>query len=89
MVRWALLLFLVSGSAGAEEPLWTEGARGGLPANAPINMQSFVKLAAKLGQGIDDPHRHAPHACVKGSEKAARPPANNGHVNEIHAKRMG
>jgi serine protease Do len=54
MLKWALLLFLGSaGVARGEEPLWSEGtARGGLPSNAPINMQSFVKLASKLGPAV-------------------------------------
>ncbi|HZS41303.1 MAG TPA: Do family serine endopeptidase [Polyangia bacterium] len=56
---WAPLLivcagsFIALGAARAEEPLWTEGSsRGGLPANAPINMQSFVKLARTLGPSV-------------------------------------
>jgi serine protease Do len=50
---------------GAENKLWNEGpSRGALPSNAPINIQSFTKLARTLGpavvnvvaiQGGDDP----------------------------------
>jgi serine protease Do len=49
-----LLLALVCGTAfAAEAPLYTEGAHaGGLPANAPINLQSFVKLARALGPAV-------------------------------------
>jgi serine protease Do len=37
----------------AEEPLWTEGtSKAAIAANAPINMQSFVKLARTLGPAI-------------------------------------
>ena len=57
MTRWVLCaLFLASAPAvalGADEPLWTEGTgKGGLAANAPINMQSFVKLASRLGPAV-------------------------------------
>src|SRR5438132_13886327 len=49
-----LLLALLCGTAfAAEAPLYTEGAHGGgLPANAPINLQSFVKLARSLGPAV-------------------------------------
>jgi serine protease Do len=37
----------------AEEQLWTDGSgKGGLAANAPINMQSFIKLARTLGPAV-------------------------------------
>ena len=37
----------------AEGPLFTEGAaKGGLPANAPINLSSFVKLARSLSPAV-------------------------------------
>jgi serine protease Do len=39
--------------AAAEEPLWSEGpSRGALAANAPINMQSFIRLARTLGPAV-------------------------------------
>src|SRR5437773_1154886 len=39
--------------ARKEEPLWSEGAsKAALPKNAPINMQSFVKLAGTLGPAV-------------------------------------
>jgi serine protease Do len=43
----------LSAVAAAAEPLWNEApAKGGLPANAPINIQSFVKLARTLGPAV-------------------------------------
>jgi serine protease Do len=37
----------------AEEPLWSEGpSKGALAPNAPINMQSFIKLARTLGPAV-------------------------------------
>ena len=43
----------VRSAAAAEAPLWTEGAgHGGLAANAPINLQSFAKLARTLGPAV-------------------------------------
>jgi serine protease Do len=37
----------------AEEPLWTEGpSRAALKADAPINIQSFIKLARTMGPAV-------------------------------------
>jgi serine protease Do len=48
-----LLLALVCGTAfAAETPLFSEGHGVGLPANAPINLQSFVKLARSLSPAV-------------------------------------
>jgi serine protease Do len=48
-----LLLLLCGTAFAAEQPLFTEGAHpAGLPANAPINLQSFVKLARALGPAV-------------------------------------
>jgi serine protease Do len=48
-----LSLLVVAGQVRAEEPLWTEGpSRAALPANAPINIQSFIKLARTLGPAV-------------------------------------
>jgi serine protease Do len=55
IVPGALAALLVLGPAVArgEEPLWSEGSsKAALPANAPINMQSFVKLARTLGPAV-------------------------------------
>ncbi|HEY1587352.1 MAG TPA: hypothetical protein VGH63_16765, partial [Polyangia bacterium] len=55
IVPGALAALLVLGLAVAhgEEPLWSEGSsKAALPANAPINMQSFVKLARTLGPAV-------------------------------------
>ena len=57
MPRLALAVILVaafvSTSSRAEGPLWSEGtSKAALPANAPINMQSFVKLARTLGPAV-------------------------------------
>ena len=49
----AALVAVAPAARGAEEPLWTEGpSKAALPANAPINMQSFVKLARTLGPAV-------------------------------------
>src|SRR5438270_431783 len=32
--------------------LWTDGGRGGIAANSPVTMQSFVKLARSLGPAV-------------------------------------
>jgi serine protease Do len=53
----ALVLLLAAVAVAApksgEEPLWTEGpVKGALAPNAPINMQSFVKLARTLGPAV-------------------------------------
>jgi serine protease Do len=49
----ALVSALAGGSTlAAEEPLWSEGSTKGLPANAPINLQSFVRLARTLGPAV-------------------------------------
>jgi serine protease Do len=46
-------LSLAPAARGAEEPLWTEGSsKAAIPANAPINVQSFIKLARTLGPAI-------------------------------------
>ena len=55
MIPWVLaaLVTLMPWAARGEEPLWTEGpSRSALPANAPINMQSFVRLARTLGPAV-------------------------------------
>jgi serine protease Do len=39
--------------AAVDEPLWSEGpAKGALPPTAPINMQSFIRLARTLGPAV-------------------------------------
>ncbi len=48
-----LAVIAPQGASAAEEPLWTEGAtKAGLPKNAPINIQSFIKLAHTLGPAV-------------------------------------
>jgi Do/DeqQ family serine protease len=51
---WPLWLLLAAGPvAHAEEPLWSEGAsRAALKPDAPINIQSFIKLARTLGPAV-------------------------------------
>ncbi len=46
-----LALLLCGAAASAEETLWSEGGKG-LPKNAPINIQSFIKLAHTLGPAV-------------------------------------
>src|SRR5438270_13397299 len=62
MLRWlvvAVVLLVAPGlsslarGATTEEPLWSEGAaRAALPPAAPINMQSFIRLARTLGPAV-------------------------------------
>jgi serine protease Do len=52
MRRLILTALVCATPAFADPPLFTEGGHGGLPANAPINMQSFVKLARGLSPAV-------------------------------------
>jgi serine protease Do len=47
-----LFVLLVGTALAAEAPLFTEGAHTPPPANAPINLQAFVKLARSLGPAV-------------------------------------
>ncbi|HEX4458803.1 MAG TPA: Do family serine endopeptidase [Polyangia bacterium] len=52
MFRVVMLALLVAAPvAAAEEPLWTEGSAKSV-ANAPINLQAFVRLARTLGPAV-------------------------------------
>jgi serine protease Do len=85
---WPLIVLLGAspGLAWAEEPLWSEGAsRAALRADAPINMQSFIRLARTLGPAVvniiamsslEEPHDTRP-----------RPPGSGPPDNERHRGR--
>jgi len=81
MRLWPLVVLLSSGMVRAEEPLWTEGvSRAALKPDAPINIQSFIKLSRTLGPAVvniiaitstDDPRElfeHQPGSSGPGGE---------------------
>ena len=51
MFRPLMLALLIAAPVAAEEPLWTEGSAKST-ANAPINLQAFVRLARTLGPAV-------------------------------------